>query len=415
MSSQAPADPGAAPPGGPAGSRDGNGVAPPPPVRSNLPVRTAPIVGRKTEMQAIAKAFEAAQAAGRTGRVEIVGRPGLGTTTVACELARRAGARMPGGSWYLDATIGADLAWAEIAALRNRCRVTDLRAAAREEKERISTGPRAIVVIDHVGNAAELLEISPIEGRNAPFTFIVCTEPTGLTPDVVHVADVPPHGARRMSQAMVRGTQDEGSEATPPQVPPVRVQDGLGLTTSIAARASLAWQGKHGPMLVESASGALQRFVPLLASRPATLELLLMASVLRSARIPVDVLFSAVSAVRAGRGETPKPEEIGQAILMLAQAGLVQPDDDRRISVHPLVQATVRAMAQSETDLEVARECAVTGLVAQADESVHDDGVDLAVCGLHQIRGLEADVSGESKDKVTAARTKIERALGLIA
>src|SRR5688500_7329670 len=111
MQSKDPAETGAAPPEGgepssttSASASGSQPEAPRPPVRHNLPVKTAPVVGRKLEMEAIARAFEKARSNGQPGRVEVVGRLGVGATTVAVELARRAGARMAGGAWYLDAS-----------------------------------------------------------------------------------------------------------------------------------------------------------------------------------------------------------------------------------------------------------------------------------------------------------------------
>ncbi len=381
-------------------------AAPKPPVRTNLPMKTGPIVGRKAEMQAIAQAFEKARQAARPGRVEVVGRTGVGATSVALELARRAGARMPGGAWYIDASMGADLAWADLGSARGDTHVKDLAAAARAAREKLAEGNLAILVIDGVRSAEDLLACMPLESRTPPYVFVVCEKATGITDDVVNVGDVPPHGARRIAEAMIRGA--EGQTA-----PAVRVLDGLGITSSLGARVSLAWQGKHGPVMLEDTFAAVQRFVPLLANRPATLEILLMASVMHPSHIAVDALFSAVGEVRKGRGGEPNPQEIGEAVLMLAQAGLVSPDDDRRISVHPLVQQVVQRMAQSEADLAAARHCVATALAFEAEHAIEPEGVRIAVCGLHQLRHIESQVDGELQAKVKAARAKLEQALAI--
>ncbi|MCG3135972.1 MAG: hypothetical protein HMLKMBBP_03752 [Planctomycetes bacterium] len=380
--------------------------------RTNLPVRTAPVVGRKREMQAIAEAFEKSRRAGRPGRVEVTGRLGVGATTVAVELARRAGIRFPGGAWFVDAAMGADLGWAEVAVARGRGRTKDLAATVASERERIAAGPQCVVVIDGVADAQSLLAALPNESRTPPYVFAVAPKRTGVTDDVVEVSDVPPQGARRICRTILNG-----AENAPPE-PPVRVLDGLAVTTSIAARAAMAWQGKHGPMLIEDTLAAIQRFVPILAQSPITLEMLLVASVLHPSRIPVDTLYSAVESVRKGRGESPKPEEVGNGVLMLAKAGLLDPCDDRRVNIHPIVQESVRRMVQSDQDLVIARQAATEGLVAEAEGAVGEDGlVDLTTCGLHQIRHLAADdaLGDDARAKLADARAKLEKALGIAA
>lgn len=381
----------------------------PQPPRHNLPMKTAPVVGRKAEMHAIATAFEKARRAGRPGRVEVVGRRGIGATTVALELARRAGGRFPGGAWLLDVAMGPDLAWADLAAVRGKPRTRNLATLVREEKERVAEGPPAIFVLDGVTSADDLLAASPPESRQPPYVFVVTETPTGLTEDVVRVSEVPPQGARRICTTILRSAKD----VTPPSV---RVLDGQALTASLAARAAMAWQGKAGPLLVEDLRGAVMRLVPLLDRLPVTLELLLMTSVMHPSRICVDALFGAVAEVRKGRGKAPEPREVGEAVLLLARAGLVQPDDERRISVHPLVQEVVRGMAQSEQDLELARGAVAAGLCQEAEHAMEgDEGVDVAAAGLHQLRSLEGALAGEAKERVTAVRTKLERELGIAA
>lgn len=403
----------AGPDGGPAPAAGTSPASPatpaaPQPPRHNLPMKTAPIVGRRTEMQAIAKAFETARRGGRAGRVEIVGRPGIGTTTVAVELARRAGVRFPGGAWFIDAALGPDLAWADVAAARGRGRVKNLAAAVREEKEKFAEGPQGVLVIDGVRDADDLLACLPLESRTPPFVFVTCAKPTGSTEDVVEVSDVPPQGARRICQTMLHG-----ADGAPP-APQVRALGGLGLTASLAARAAMALQGRAGPLLIDDVRNGAMRIVPLIAGTAACLEILLITSVMHPNRIPVDAIFGAVTAVRRGRGAEPKPEEIGQSVLLLARAGLVDPQDDRRVSMHPLVQEVVREMAKTPEDLRVAREAAAAGMCEEAEASIGDDGVDVTLCGLHQLRFLEPLLEGEPQADVREVREKLERALGVV-
>jgi len=78
------------------GQRDQN-AAPTEP-RHNLPLKAAPVVGRRPEMQRVVAIFEKIRTEGRPRRVEVVGPTGVGASTVAVELARRAGHRFPGGA-----------------------------------------------------------------------------------------------------------------------------------------------------------------------------------------------------------------------------------------------------------------------------------------------------------------------------
>jgi hypothetical protein len=265
---------------------------------------------------------------------------------------------------YLDAALGADMAWADLGAARGAPHVKDLAAAARAEKERVAEGAQCLLVLDNVRNADDLLALMPLESRTPPFVFVVAEKPTGLTDDIVPVNDVPPQGAKRLAEAMTGGKKDGEP------VPPVRVLDGLAITMSVGARAALAWQGKQGPIMLDDTEAAVQRLVPLLAKRTAVLEVMLMTSVMHPSRQAVDAIFTAVLEVRRERGGGPKPQEIGEAVMVLAQAGLVQPEDERRISVHPLVQQAVRDMAQSDQDLAVARQCVAAGLVSEARDAL---------------------------------------------
>jgi hypothetical protein len=306
--------------------------------------------------------------------------------------------------------MGPDLAWAEVAAARGRGRTRNLPATVREEKENVAQGPQTILVLDGVSGADDLLAAMPLESRQPPFVFAVVEKKTGVTDDVVEVTEVPPYGPRRICQAILRG--GEGA----PQPPLVRILDGQGLTASLAARAAMAWQGRIGPLLVEDVRGAVMRLVPLLGRNATTLELMLFLSVLHPSRVSVDGLFASVAEVRKGRGREPTAEEIGRAVLLLAQAGIVQPDDDRRVSVHPLVQEVVRGMAQSPQDLEVARNAAADGFCREAEHEMREEGgVDVRAAGLHQLRHLEGAVSGAPRERVAAVRANLEKALGIAA
>ena len=87
-------------------------------IRHNLPLKASPIVGRKPEMQRVVQIFERIRREGRPRRVEVVGPTGVGASTVAVELARRAGHRFPGGAWYVNLAMGPDVAWASLGARR---------------------------------------------------------------------------------------------------------------------------------------------------------------------------------------------------------------------------------------------------------------------------------------------------------
>ena len=44
-----------------------------------------------------------------------------------------------------------------------------------------------------------------------------------------------------------------------------------------------------------------------------------------------------------------------------------------------------------------------------------DEGVEIATCGLHQLRHLEPQLEGAIRDRVHAVRVKLEAALGAVA
>ena len=398
-------DSGAAPP-------TPGGGGPPPELRTNLPPKTAPICGRRPEMQRVVEVFQRSMRDGLPGRVEIVGPLGSGASTVALELARRAGGRFPGGAWYMPLSMGVDVAWADLAATRGRTHIRDLADAARQERERCGGDPRCLLVLDGATTHDELMSaLPPSEGRTGPDIFIVAERPLGSVDaeQVVEVSPVPPHAARRIAHAVVHSRDPE---AKPPAV---RVLDGLGLTAGLAARAALAMQAKGGPVQFADARAVTMRLVPFVAQVPAALELMLVCAVAHPVRIPVDALCGALAHVRKGRGREPTADEVGNGILWLARAGMVQPDDDRRVSMHPMIQEIVRGMAQSPEDLAVATEAFATGLCDDAEEAVTEEGVDFRRAAIHQLRAVRGRATGAAQERVGTVLAKIEGALGATA
>ena len=66
-------------------------------------------------------------------------------------------------------------------------------------------------------------------------------------------------------------------------------------------------------------------------------------------------------------------------------------------------------------DLRVACEAAASGLCDEAEAAMEgDEGVELATCGLHQLRHIEPQVTGAVHDRVKIVREKLERALGVV-
>jgi hypothetical protein len=375
--------------------------------RHNLPLKAAPVVGRRPEMTRVVQIFEKVRREGRPRRVEIVGPAGVGASTVAIELARRAGRNFPGGAWYVHLGMGADLGWATVGALRGDGRVRDVAKTAQAARERLAEDPKALVVLDGVESAEQAMAAMPPAGEHSADVFVVAERPleTVDADQVCEVSPVPHHAARRIAHAMLRHSQPD---AKPPAV---RTTDGLALTASLAARAALAWQGKEGPLSFDDPRGALQRVVQLVARHPTALEMLLLASVAHPVSLPVDALFAALAHVREGRGSPPTQEEAGQGVMWLAHAGVVEPLDERHFSMHPILQRTVHSMTQSPADLEIARAALVAGLTEEADASLGDGGVELTQAALHQLRFLAATASGDARTKAAETAAKIESAL----
>jgi len=378
-------------------------------VRHNLPLKAAPIVGRKPEMQRVVGIFEVIRKEGRPRRVEVVGPSGVGASTVAIELGRRAGHRFPGGAWYVNLGMGADVAWAHLGALRDDKPVKNLADAARAARERLGEEPKALLVLDGATSADAAMAALPPTTKDSADVFVVADKPLGtVDPDqVCEVSPVPRHAARRMAQSLIRQAQPDA------KAPPVRTLDGLAVTASLAARAALAFQGKEGPMSFDDARAAMQRVVRLVARNPTSLELLLLASVGNPVGLPVDALYLALAHVRAGRGKEPTAEEAGQGVMWLAHAGIVEPMDERRFSMHPILQKIVHGMTQRPEDLDVARDALVRGVAAEAEASISADGVDVPRAALHQLRFLAETASGDAKATAAAALAKVHAALGV--
>jgi len=393
-------------PDGDDGQRDPN-AAPQEP-RHNLPLKAAPVVGRRPEMQRVVAIFEKIRTEGRPRRVEVVGPAGVGATTVAVELARRAGHRFPGGAWYVNLGMGSDLAWATLGAIRSGKPVKDLAAAARATREKLGEEPKSLLVVDGATSAEETVMALPPGGESGADVFVVAEKPLGIVDadQVCEVSPVPRHGARRMARAMLRAAQPDGN------APPVRTMDGLAVTASLAARAALAYQGKQGPLSFDDPRSAMQRMVQLVARHPTALELLLIASVAHPVGLPVDALVGALGHVRKGRGAEPSPDEAGSGVMWLAHAGIVEPLDERHFSMHPILQQVVQGMTASPNDLAVARDALSVGLASEAEASIGPDGVDLPRAALHQLRFLARTAEGETKARAEAAALKVEAALG---
>ncbi len=392
--------------GGPGGQTDAAGGAAE--VLSNLPPRTGPVCGRRTEMQAVVDVLNAALTAREPGVVEITGPRGTGASTVAVELARRAGGNFPGGAWILRAGLGADLAWAEIAAARGENRTTDLKATAERERARLAEEPKSLLVVD--GAAVDDLEaLIPEVGPTTADVFVVTEEPSGIYEGVVEIAPVPEHAPRRIAHSVLRIR--EGDEVTPPQV---RACDGLAMTASLAARAAVAYYPNGAARSVSDLRDAVVGLIPLFQkSHPICLEILLIGSVAHPTLIAVDALYGAVHSLRSSRGGELKADELSNGVLHLVRLGLVELDEESRISMHPLVQDVFRGMAQSDADLEVARTALAHGLVAEVDEAMHEDGVDVARAGLHQVRHLLPDAPDAVRGDLATALSKLETALGV--
>jgi hypothetical protein len=286
--------------------------------------------------------------------------------------------------------------------------VKDLAGAARAAREKLGEEPKSLLVIDGATSAEETSAALPPGGESGADVFVVAEKPLG-TVDAEQVCDVSPvprHGARRIAAAMLRGQP----EAKPPAV---RTMDGLAVTASLAARAALAYQGKEGPLSIDDARSAMQRMVRLVARHPTALELLLILSVAHPVGLPLDSLVGALAHVRQGRGAVPTQEESGSGVMWLAHAGILEPLDEQRFSMHPILQENVRAMTASPNDLTVARDALSVGLAGAATAAIGPDGVDLPRAALHQLRFVCRTSEGEAKARTETAIAKVETALGV--
>lgn len=386
----------------------GGGNADEGPVRMNLPPRVNPIVGRRSEFQAVAAAFEKARERNQVARVEITGRPGVGASWTALELAWRNGARYPGGAWYVHLGMGEDVAWADVAATRGRRLSKDLRRDAEELKLFLHGGPKALVVIDGA-ESRDVLERNLSEDlASGPDVILVTESPSGLTDLVVEVADVPERAPRRIAAGYLFQRDGEGAVA-----PPVRSTDGLAITASLAARLAVRHEGRQGPIDVARLEAGVMAMVPWIQRNGLALEALLMCSVAHPVRIPMDALFDALTALRSAHGEPPKPEEVVQAMQELIGHGMISVDDPSRVSMHPLLQGVVRGFLKGEADLRLARETLAKGLVSQAREAIHEEGLDVLRAGLHQLRFLQPSLQGAAAAEVSETLAACEAAAGL--
>jgi hypothetical protein len=380
-----------------------------PDTRHNLPLKAAPVVGRKPEMQRVVSIFEKIRKEGRPRRVEVVGPTGVGATTVAVELARRAGHRVPGGAWYVNLGMGTDLAWATLGATRTGAPVKNLAAAARTAREQLGYEPKALLVIDGVTSASEATAALPPTSDNSADVFLVAEKPLATVDgdQVCEVSPVPPQAPRRLAEAMLRQSQSKV------EAPAVRTVDGLALTASLAARAALAYQGREGPMSIDNVAAALQRMVRLVARHPTALELLLLSSVAHPVCMPVDSLIRALTVVRQGRGSPATREDMGSGVMWLAHAGILEPLDERHFSMHPMLQEVVHGMTASPQDLVLARAAVAEGLLAEAEAAMGPDGVDLRRAAIHQLHHLASNTEGDLKARLAARIVALEAALGV--
>ncbi len=402
------------------GEAGGGGGAPTPaggsdePKRTNLPARTAPIVGRKREFEQVVQHHTALQREKKPLHIEISGKRGVGASTIGIELGRRTGFRFPGGAWYLNLEMGADLAWADLAVVRSDKGVKNVREAAKQERELFGSAPHGLLILDGANSREELEKALPPAGEGSAAVFIVSESPTGVAEKVIEVSDVPPHAARRIADTVLRMREGEAVEP-----PTVRVEDGLGLTAGLAARAAIAYEGQAGPLKIEDSSQSVMRLIPLIAQNPLALELMLIAAVAHPVRLPIDALFRAVVSLREGRGPEPSPDDVGNGVVWLARLGILSPEDEQRVQIHPSIQEIARGMTQSEADLLVARTALAAGLLGELDDALKEaeedpeGGVDLRRAPLHQLRALAADTTDELQERLQAGCSRLEAAIGL--
>lgn len=406
-------DPGAAPPNPDGG---GDGAAPATattggdaqqPKRHNLPLKAAPVVGRKPEMQRMVGIFDLVRRRGGPSRVEVVGPRGVGASTVAIELARRAGHRFPGGAWYVHLGMGADVAWAQLGALRDDKPVKNLADAARAARERLGEEPKSLLVLDGATSADETTAALPPAGPGTADVFVVGEKPIGtVDPDqICEVAPVPRHGARRIALSMIRQTQPDA------KAPAVRTLDGLAVTASLAARVALATQDKEGPHSFADVRAAVQSIARFVMRNQVAQQLLVLSAVAHPVGLPVDVLYAALASVSGDK--PPSAADVGQGVMWLAHAGLVDPMDERRFSMHPMLQGVVQELVQPPAVLDLARAALATGLVSEAQASISDAGVDLPRCALHQLRFIAATTTGDAQANAKETLAKVHAALGV--
>ncbi len=390
-------------------TRDGGGDGV---VMTNLPPRTGPVCGRRPEMQAIADAYTARQRAQSPGFVEITGAAGTGASTVAVELARRVGVRFPGGAWYLRADLGPDLAWADLAAARGETATRSLAESAARERERVAAGPRALLVVDGVASAEAWEAVKPPQAtvENGIDGFVVADARTGAFEHVVDVPAVPEHAARRIAHAVLRLKEGDAAEA-----PVVRSCDGLAITASLAARVAVARHPDPTGCSVPDLRAALMQLLPLVSRGPGNtaVELMLLAGVAHPTLITTDALHGALAQLRGARGIALADEDVGHGVLHLVRLGLLTLDEESRVSIHPLVQEAVRGIVRGEEDLRVAQRGLAAGLVAAAEQALGDDGVDVRLVGLHQLRHLHATAEPVVQEQLAPTIAKVEAALGI--
>ncbi len=327
---------------------------------------------------------------------------------MAVELARRAGGRFPGGAWIVRADIGADLAWADLAACRGETVTKSLAETAARERERQGREPRSLIVIDGVRKDMDLDALLPSREHNGADVFVVTTERTGRIDDVVEVGAVPDHAPRRIAHAVLRVR--DGDDLVPPVV---RATDGLAITASLAARVSVAHHPDGPPRSMRDLSAAMMQIVPLVAQHPTALELLLVCGVAYPTLVSADALYGAITYLREQRRVELSDEDIGTGVLHLVRLGLLSLDEERRVSMHPLLQTIVCGMARDAADLRAAREGLAAGLIEEAGEALTADGVDVRRAGLHQLRHLRDTAEGPLRERLASVIGEVEGALGM--
>lgn len=308
----------------------------------------------------------------------------------------------------LRADLGADLAWADLAACRGETVTGTLAETAQRERERASAEPRSLIVVDGVTPETDLASVLPELDGAAADIFLVTSEPTGRFDDVVPVEAVPEQAPRRIAHAVLR--VKDGEELEPPIV---RVKDGLAITASLSARVAVAHHPDGPPRSIDDLSAALMQIVPLVAQHPTALELLLVCGVAHPTLITADALYGAITNLRSRRGMELDGNDVGTGVLHLVRLGMLSLDEESRVSMHPLLQEAVRGMARTEADLEVAREGLAEGLIDEATDAITDESIDVRHVGLHQLRYLRDTTTGELHERLAATVTQVETKLGI--